>query len=266
MDAEVHGGRSGAAGPGALAHRTAGAGPRVVLVHGFAQTGECLGPLGDALEQDRTVVRVDNPGHGSSLEHRDADLREGARLLVRAAGTGVYIGYSMGARLCLHAALQAPRAIRAMVLIGGTAGIIDDAEREARRREDEELARRIERHGVEAFLTEWLALPMFAGLPEWARFDDERRRNTAEGLAASLRNAGTGAMAPLWDRLQGIHCPVLCLSGELDERYGRLAGRLVDAFGGVARHEVVPGAGHAAHLENPEATTRAVRSFLAELR
>ena len=81
--------------------------------------------------------------------------------------------------------------------------------------------------GVDQFLQEWLAQPLFADLPAWARFDEERRTNTAVGLAASLRRAGTGTMDPLWDRLSAIDVPVLCLAGERDTKFTALAERLV---------------------------------------
>ena len=45
-----------------------GTGPRVVLVHGFTQTGRCWGPIADDLEADHEVVRVDAPGHGGSAD------------------------------------------------------------------------------------------------------------------------------------------------------------------------------------------------------
>jgi len=247
-----------------LAVRVAGAahGPTVVLVHGFAQTGECFGPFGEAFEEAHRVLRVDQPGHGGSLRHREATLEQAADLLVATCGGGTYVGYSMGARLCLHAALAHPGSVHQMVLIGGTAGIDDEAGRAARRREDEARAARLEAVGIDTFLAEWLEMDMFSGLPRWARFDDERRRNTVEGLATSLRVAGTGSMASLWDRLGEIRCPVLCLTGEQDTRYGELAERLVAGFGGPARHVVVPGAGHAAHLEQPSSCSASVEEFL----
>ena len=239
--------------------------PTVSLVHGFAQTAACFGPFGAAVEAQHPVRRVDQPGHGGSLRHLHADLDEGADLLVRTVGRSVLVGYSMGARLALTAAVRHPEHVPALVLIGGTAGLEDPDERAARRAEDEARAQRLESIGLEAFLEEWLAMPMFAGLPRWARFDEERRRNTVEGLAASLRRAGTGSMTPRWDRLGELRCPVLCLTGSRDERYGQLADRLVAEVGGPAGHVVVDGAGHAAHLEQPEATAGAVLAFLREL-
>ena len=245
--------------------RTSGDVPGVALIHGFAQTGACFGPFGAAIEAEHPVLRVDQPGHGGSLRHLQAALPQGAELLMETVGRAVLVGYSMGARLALHAALSHPHQVPGLVLIGGTAGIEDANERAARREEDESRAQRLEAVGLPSFLEEWLAMPMFAGLPTWARFDEERRRNTVEGLAASLRRAGTGSMTPLWDRLGELQCPVLCVTGAQDERYGRFAERLVAEVPGPARHVVVEGAGHSAHLEQPEAAADAVLGFLREL-
>jgi 2-succinyl-6-hydroxy-2,4-cyclohexadiene-1-carboxylate synthase len=248
-----------------LAARVGGEGPPLTLVHGFTQTGDCWGPLADALVRTRRVTRVDAPGHGGSTRHATADLARGAELLSATSPDMVLLGYSMGGRLALRTALDHPGAVRALILVGATAGIEDAPEREARRLADEALADRLERIGLDEFLQEWLAMDMFAGLADWARFDDQRRRNTAEGLAQSLRHAGTGTMAPLWDRLQELHLPVLCVTGERDERYGALARRLVAGIGAHAAHVVIPGAGHAAHLEQPDATIAAVLGWLSAL-
>ncbi len=234
-------------------------------MHGFAQTLDCLGPLADALARRGRLTLVDAPGHASSLRHRDADVTHGASLLASTAGGGVLLGYSMGARLCLRSALDHPDGVTGVVLVSGTAGIDDPADRDDRAAQDRDRAERIESVGVQAFLEDWLAMDMFAGLEQWARFETERMRNTAAGLAASLRHAGTGSMAPLWDRLPELEVPLLCVTGERDLHYGALADRLVAGAGAGARHVRVPAAGHAVHLERPAACTAAVTAFLDEL-
>ena len=233
---------------------------RIVLVHGFTQTGRCLGPLADDLVRDHQVVLPDAPGHGGSVDHADAGLWRGADLLAATGGRATYVGYSMGARLCLHLALAHPDVVERLVLIGATAGISDDDERAVRRRRDNDLADHIEKVGVTEFLAEWLAQPMFTALPPEAVFDDERRRNTATGLAASLRNAGTGSMDPLWTRLEEITAPVLALAGSKDGPFVERSRAVAAAVSGTAR--TVEGAGHAAHLEAPSATIALIRRFL----
>jgi 2-succinyl-6-hydroxy-2,4-cyclohexadiene-1-carboxylate synthase len=234
---------------------------RLALVHGFTQTSGCWGPLVDDLAAEHDVVALDAPGHGRR-SHVRTDLWQGARLLAAEAGRAVWLGYSMGARYCLHVALAVPGAVEGMVLVGATAGIEDEGERTARVAADEALAARLEAVGLDAFLDEWLASPLFATLPVAARCLDARRSNTVEGLAASLRLAGTGAQEPLWGRLGGIAVPVLVVAGSDDERFVAHGRRLADALPRAER-AVVPGAGHAAHLERPAEVGAEVRRWLA---
>lgn len=241
-----------------------GTGPRLVLVHGFTQTGRSWGPFGELLQRGRQLLRVDLPGHGASAAVR-AGLGETADLVVRAGSAGAdgpfdLLGYSLGARVALHAALDRPGAVRRLVLVGGTAGIEDALTRDARRQRDEALADALEADGdIEGFLRAWLASPMFSGL------DDpgiaERRRNTAAGLASSLRLAGTGTQAPLWDRLATLAVPALLVAGADDLRFARAAGRMA-RLAPDAAFSLVPGAGHAAHLAQPALTARIVAHFL----
>ena len=242
-----------------------GAGPRVVLVHGFTQTGRSWGPIAGDLGRDHEVVLVDAPGHGGSAAVR-ADLTAGAALLGAAGGRATYVGYSMGGRLALHLALDRPDEVDALVLLGATAGIEDDAERAARRRSDEVWASELERDGLDTFLDRWLAQPLFATLPLDAADVDDRRRNTVDGLVSSLRLAGTGSQAPRWAELPRLRMPVLVLAGEQDERFAALGRRMAGAIGGNATFATVAGAGHAAHREQPDAFLAALRAFLSSQR
>jgi 2-succinyl-6-hydroxy-2,4-cyclohexadiene-1-carboxylate synthase len=209
---------------------------------------------------DIETVAVDLPGHGDATAAADADLWASAEHLVDVGGPATYVGYSMGGRVALHAALRHPDAVRALVLIGATAGIDDDAERAARRAADERLAQRLEAIGVENFVDEWLANPLFAGLTPETSLRADRLRNTATGLASSLRSTGTGTQQPLWDRLGSITTPTLVLAGEHDTKFRELGARLAAALP-AARLEVVPRAGHTVHLEQPEATADAIASW-----
>jgi len=91
--------------------------------------------------QDRLgrIAMIDAPGHGAS-EHDRADLIDAASLLVEAGGDGHYVGYSMGGRMLLHAALLFPERFRSLTLIGATAGILSGADRAKRLVSDGRLA------------------------------------------------------------------------------------------------------------------------------
>ena len=240
----------------------AGAGPALVLVHGFTQTRRCWGPEATDLARDHEVVRVDAPGHGGSAEIL-AGLRTGARLIADQGGVATYLGYSMGARFCLHLALANPELVRGLVLLGGTAGIEDPAERAARREQDLRTAARLRSEGLPAFLDAWLAQPLFADLPPAAAFREERLENTVEGLVSSLEQAGTGSQDPSWHKLGRLEMPVLVMAGERDDKFGALAWRMAEAIGTNADLALVPDAGHAAHLEQPDAFLAILRPWLA---
>ena len=239
-----------------------GVGPRLALVHGFTQNRRCWGAVADDLAVDHEVVLLDAPLHGRSAGVA-ADLVATADLLADAVGPAVWLGYSMGGRACLHLALERPDVVEALVVLGATAGLEDPAARAERVAADEVLARRLEEEGLEAFLDHWLALPLFGGLSPAAQHRDARLENDAGALATSLRLAGTGAQEPLWDRLHVLDAPVLVVAGELDARFRETGERLVEAIGSNAVLRLVPGAGHAAHLEQPRAFLDVVRPWLA---
>jgi 2-succinyl-6-hydroxy-2,4-cyclohexadiene-1-carboxylate synthase len=235
-----------------------------VLVHGFTQTSACWGPVDDALAVDHEIRSLDAPGHGAAAAEQ-LDLPTGGSMLAAAGGHGTYVGYSMGARFLLHAALARPDLVDRLVLISGTAGIDDPHERAARRASDEALAGHLLAIGVPAFLDEWLALPMFAGLPVERTHRAARATNTAPGLASSLRLAGTGTQLPLWDRLPELTMPVLVVSGADDAKFTELARRMVEGIGPSAELAVVEGAGHTVHLEQPDRFLAVLRPWLARV-
>ena len=236
-------------------------GPSVVLVHGFTQTGRNWGPIGRRLAADYRLVMLDAPGHGRSQD-APMGLGDAADALADAGGRGVWVGYSMGGRYALHVALARPEVVERLVLVGATGGIDDAGERADRRRRDEALADRLVAVGLDQFLDEWLANPLFAGLRATPEDRLARTENTVAGLAASLRHAGTGTQEPLWDRLQQLSMPVLVVAGEQDEKFAALGRRLALAIGSNARLALIPEAGHAAHLEQPAAFVQTLRAFL----
>lgn len=237
-----------------------GAGDRLVLLHGFTQNRHCWGLFAEDLATDHELVLVDAPGHGDS-DAVAADLDRSASLAGEAGGRATYIGYSMGGRTALHLALARPELVEALVVIGATGGLDTAEERSERRQADESLAERVESIGVDAFIEEWLDQPLFASLPESSTFREQRRTNTATGLARSLRLCGTGTQRPLWSELDRLEMPVLVIAGEHDEKFIALGKRLTSSIGSNATFEIVPASGHSAHLENPLGTASLIRSW-----
>lgn len=233
----------------------------VVALHGFTQTGRSWEPVTAELRERLPGVEIatpDLPGHGDGGDA--VDLATAATALADRFGRSIWIGYSMGGRHLLRLAVDSPEAVAAMVLISATAGIDDEAERGSRRTADDRLAEHLLDIGVDAFLGEWLAQPMFAGR---LGDDDKRTRSTrADGLAGSLRLAGTGTMSPLWGHLATTAIPTLVITGSDDTKFCAIGRRLAATIPG-ASHSVVAGAGHAVHLERPAEVAARIVSWLA---
>ena len=231
-----------------LATLTYGSGSAATFLHGFTQTKESWLPVVESLTVKTEVTLIDAPGHGESpIDGRN--LSQTADDAAETMPTGILVGYSMGARIALHMALQHPDKVRGLVLVSGTPGLRSESECAERRTSDEALAEHIDEIGVSQFITEWLANPMFQGLS--AQFADvpKRNTNTAQGLGDSLRFAGTGTQVPLWDQLKNLHMPVLVITGEHDQKFTDI-GREMAAEIPNCEYRVMPGVGHTCHLED----------------
>jgi 2-succinyl-6-hydroxy-2,4-cyclohexadiene-1-carboxylate synthase len=231
--------------------------PTVTFVPGFMQRGEAWEPVATRLAASYRTACIDFSTW--AFEDRIDEL-----LGAIEPGAAV-VGYSMGGRLALHAALRDSRRFGALVLVGVTAGIEDPLEREERRRSDESLAEWMERRSIEEVVARWEAMPVFAtqdaGLRERQRFG--RLSHDPEKLAQLLRSAGQGASRPVWERLGELGCPVLLTAGDHDRRYATAARRMAERLP-VARVRLIPDAGHAPQLEAPEEFTGVLREFLDE--
>lgn len=254
----------------------AGSGPPLVLLHGFTGGVATWTPLLPAFTARFETIAIDLPGHGASdapddvTRYRIPRVVDDLVALVDQLGIGraTWLGYSMGGRVALHFAVAHAERVSALVLEGASPGIRDAEERRSRVRADAELAASIERDGIAAFVERWEALPLFASqsrLPAGVRAAQRQQRLTATvvGLANSLRGMGHGVEPPLHDRLRDLAVPVLLLAGELDTKFAQLA-REMDCLMPRSRVVLIPGAGHAAHLEQPARFLAAVFGFLAD--
>ena len=243
--------------------------PDVVLLHGFTHTGASWDPVAAALaERYRELApnlapRIRAPdirGHGSASDRVPVTLEAVlGDLEALSPAQFALAGYSMGGRLALHAALAFGARVQRLVLIAASPGIADVAEREARRTADEALAEEIEAVPVEAFAHRWAQTPVLAGQPPdvAAAVHVDRLRNQPGGLARALRGLGTGALTSLWGRLGEIETPVAIVVGERDQKFRAIAGEMASGLP-TAEVIVVPGAGHAVHLEVPGAVAQAI--------
>jgi 2-succinyl-6-hydroxy-2,4-cyclohexadiene-1-carboxylate synthase len=235
----------------------------LLLLHGFMQTGRGWDEVVRHLDRERyRPLAPDIRGHGAAAARRPIDFAACVADAVRLVPAPFTLaGYSQGGRLALHVALEHPERVRRLVLVSATAGIEDAAERACRRAADAALAEWIEAPGrlMSEVADRWGAQPLFATqtaeVAAAARAD--RLSNAPAHVAAALRGIGTGAMAPLWERLRELTMPVAVLAGALDAKYVALGERLAAALP-QAELTVVPDAGHSLALEAPAAVAAAI--------
>jgi pimeloyl-[acyl-carrier protein] methyl ester esterase len=100
---------------------TLGAGPDLVLVHGWAMHGGIFAPLTQRLRARFRLHIVDLPGHGHS--HDDAGTLDPAtcasRLIARLP-RAAWIGWSLGGLVALQAALDHADGVRGLVCVAAS--------------------------------------------------------------------------------------------------------------------------------------------------
>jgi 2-succinyl-6-hydroxy-2,4-cyclohexadiene-1-carboxylate synthase len=251
-----------------------GEGPPLLLLHGFTGSGAAWGErILAGLTRSWRVILPDLPGHGESdpppaASYGIPELVQDLAQLLGELGlkNAHWIGYSMGGRIALAAAVLAPERVDRLVLEGSSPGLEDAGERRARKDADAALAESITTTGVERFMDEWLAQPLFAtqrALPASVLAAERQRRlkNRPDALAAALRAFSVGGQPSFWDRLDEVAAPTLLLTGEEDVKFTDTARRMSERMP-KATHAIVPGAGHAVHLERPDVWLEAVRGAL----
>jgi 2-succinyl-6-hydroxy-2,4-cyclohexadiene-1-carboxylate synthase len=243
-------------------------GPRrgmpVVILHGFTGSSQAMSGVARALPS-RWSICVDLVGHGRSDAPHEVGPYRMRRCVRQVLGAmdalGVsrshLLGYSMGGRVALHVCVTHPRRVASALAVGTGAGIADPEQRRARVRDDEALADAILRDGVPAFVDRWMALPLFAS-------QQRLGPGAAHGLANSLRGMGAGAQEPLHQRLASLTVPVCLAVGDEDAKFRAIGADLANRMP-RGRLAIIEKAGHAVHLENPDAFGDLVESFLREV-
>jgi 2-succinyl-6-hydroxy-2,4-cyclohexadiene-1-carboxylate synthase len=225
----------------------------LVLLHGFTHTGASWAAVIDALGERYRPLAPDIRGHGRSSDVEPVDLEHViGDIAAQDSGAFTLVGYSMGGRIALHAALELPDRIERLVLIGASPGIADHTERARRAEVDEQLANEIEQSSIEEFASSWARTPVLSDQPADVAeaVHAVRLCNTPVGLARALRGLGTGALGPVWKRLPELRPPTTLIAGERDLKFTRLASEMASLIP-AAEVLIVSGAGHAVHLEKP---------------
>ena len=228
----------------------------MLFIPGFMQRGDAWRPVAELLPERYPSTLIDHAEH--SFEGRMREIAE--------SGADVLVGYSLGGRLALRAAIRSPESFAGIVLVGATAGIDEGPMRVQRAAADEKLASWMEAMPIEDIVSLWERQPLFAdqsdSLVEAQR--PGRLSHDPRSLALLLRTAGQGVLEPVWHQLPALDVPVLAIAGARDEGYTAAAKRIA-RLAPTARTAIVEDAGHAAHLQQPEQVAEAIIGFLDQV-
>ncbi|RYM06318.1 2-succinyl-6-hydroxy-2,4-cyclohexadiene-1-carboxylate synthase [Sporolactobacillus sp. THM7-7] len=254
--------------------RVKGNGEPVLLLHGFTGSLSTWRFLESRLGKHFRLIMIDLIGHGETDHPGDPrrytmteTVNDLAELLNELHLEKVHVlGYSMGGRVALSFACLYPERVQSLILESSSPGISDAAARRARRIRDGRLAESIMERGIHDFVDRWEKLPLFASQKEMPQnkreaLRKERLANHKQGLAESLLGMGTGSQPSWWDHLESLPMPVLLITGDRDEKFCRIAERMKNLLKD-SQWTVVQSSGHAVHLEETDAFTHTVASFL----
>ena len=95
-----------------------GSGPPLVMLHGWAMHGGSFEPLCIRLENSFTLHLVDLPGHGASIDSATPlALDAVAREVAARTPPALWLGWSLGGLVALHAAQALPMSVRGLAMI-----------------------------------------------------------------------------------------------------------------------------------------------------
>ncbi|NNJ13280.1 alpha/beta hydrolase [Chloroflexales bacterium ZM16-3] len=244
-----------------IAYHDEGAGPPLLLMHGFTGTARShLGGLIADLARDHRVIAPDLRGYGASRppardfpsDFYQRDATDMAALLDQVApGPVVALGFSDGAESALLLAASRPDLLRGVVA-WGVAGVISPQMAAAAQR--------------------WLPVSTWGpGKDAWRAEivqtqGEEMLEPLVSGWAAAAAAILTAGGNIVYEQADQIRCPALLINGDgevnnLPEDVRRLAARIPSC-----RLEFVADSGHSIQDDQPAQISALIRTFLGGLR
>ena len=250
--------------------------PPIVFVHGFGCAHDDWTAQVAQLSPRHRIVAVDLRGHGASpgdaaecsIERYGADVAEVMRAL--ALPPAVLIGHSLGCRVVVEAALQAPSQTAGLILVDGSQFAAAMAAG---------LKERFATPNGFATMAESMFVDMFTAKSDKAVaaavVDRARRlpRPIGEKMLTDLQRYDVGRLA---SSLSSLRVPVMALqstySNEKRERQTMRQGQtspyidMLRANIPSVRVEIVEDTGHFPQLDEPAQTNALIDDFVADLR
>lgn len=246
--------------------------PSLLMLHGFMGDHRVFDHLIKDLASFCNPATVDLLGFGASSKPADSrrygethQVKDILKLAQRINLRPLFLfGYSMGGRLALKIALEAPDFLHGLILESATCGITNPDQRTGRQKIDAQRAKSIQKD-FSQFLSRWKESDLFkspvAVDPSLAeKYHRIQAEQSPEALAASLRGFGAGSMTPACDKLKELELPVLLLAGSADEKYQQINRYLAEQLPNATFSSIE--AGHRMHLDNPTVFLSELENFI----
>lgn len=239
-------------------YEASGDGPAVLLSHGYSATSEMWRGQVDALSERYRVIVWDMRGHGQSDSPADdlayseeATVSDMAAVLDACdVPSAVIAGLSLGGYMSLAFRLVYPDRVDALMLFDTGPGYKKDDARAKWNEMAAGVGARFDERGLEA-------------LGRGAEVRTASKQSPA-GLARAARGMLAQRDARVISSLSDIVVPTLVLVGADDKGYlagtDYMAAKIPNAI-----KVVIPDAGHAANIDQPDAFNQAVGQFLESL-
>jgi 2-succinyl-6-hydroxy-2,4-cyclohexadiene-1-carboxylate synthase len=260
--------------------------PALLLLHGFMGSGEDWDEVITNLSHNFYCLTINLPSHRSAslsncpaplLPPWEKGLGDEGKCSIPQLATEILnllpnqpinlLGYSLGGRIALYIALYYPDRFQKVILESTSWGLANESERQARRKSDEAIARKLRRPDLNwpDFIDHWYQQPVFAGITDHPNFPALRQRRLQQdplALANSLISAGLGTQPYLKDQLTLNKLPLLLLVGEWDQKFVEIGQQMAVAYP-PAKLSIVPQCSHNVHFQQPDRWLQAVQEFLA---
>ncbi len=262
---------------GTIAYEVTGSGPLVVLAHGLGDSRASYRfVVPELVSAGYRVAAVDLRGCGESSSgwpgYTRTDIAGDVIALVRHLGDpAVLVGHSISGGAVTIAAAQAPELIEGIVELAPFTRKQSISLGELRVKRYRTGMTRLLMAGALGSVTWWhkyLDVAFPGRKPDdWA---DQLRRieaNLSEpGRMKALQRMGRSAPVDAGKQLGNVRCPTLIVEGSLDPDWAdpRVEGEAIVAAmpAGLAKLEVIEGAGHYPHTQFPTETVALLLPFL----
>jgi pimeloyl-ACP methyl ester carboxylesterase len=248
-----------------------GTGPETIFfVHGLLWSGRMFDDQVGALKDRYRCITMDLRGQGQSAvtsSGYDIDtLSEDAAAMIAALACAPchFAGLSMGGFIGMRLAIRHPELLTSLVLLETSA--------------DPEPEENLGQYRLLNFVARWFGLGLVASRvmpimfgekfltdPARERQREEWRQHLVANHRVGISRAVKGAITRdgVYDQIAKIDVPTLIVVGDQDtatpiEKSERMHARIKDS-----QLVVIPGAGHTATVEEPEAVNAAIQQFLA---